>query len=121
MNLLFKLLLCILTLGSFSYVYVDRLNAHTELKLQIPQLAREIEQLKQDTVQLGYDIECFKSPQNLLQLAKQPEYSHLKFPYSEDIVTVPSGFAKVHVEESRVENAPANARFQKWPIFLGIK
>lgn len=121
MKLLFKCIICLLTLGLFSYSYVDRLNAQTELKLQIPQLAKEIERIKQDTIELSYEVECFKNPQHLLQLAKQPQFSHLKFPYAEEIVVVPSGIAKAHFADEKPAQVPVKQSSPGWPIFLGTQ
>ncbi len=121
MSYLFRILICILTLGTFLYVYVDKLNAHTELRLQIPALAKEVNQIKQDSIHLSYEIECFKNPQHLIQLAQQPEYSHLKFPYIDDILVVPTGLAKQHNFNEETYDMQEINRALKLPIHLGTK
>ncbi len=121
MNCLPRILVCLLTLGSFLYLYVDKLNAHTELKLRIPQLAREIDQIKQSAAQLSYTIECFKDPAHLMQLAKNPEYSHLKFPYQEDVLHVETHLAKQSPHCENDGEVVTKARSVKLPILLGTK
>jgi cell division protein FtsL len=63
----------------FLYFYIDKQNQITRLRLTIPTIEQEIEELKQETVQLHYEIDQKESPERLLSLLKQPEYSHLKF------------------------------------------
>ncbi|MCH9633342.1 MAG: hypothetical protein S4CHLAM7_00670 [Chlamydiae bacterium] len=121
MNYLIRILFCIITFGSFLYLYVDKLNAHTELRLQIPALSKEIDQINQSSVHLSYQIECFKNPQNLMQLAKMPEYSHLKFPYTHDILLVTSRIAQQASSFDEAVDKQKSNRPLKLPIFLGTK
>lgn len=121
MGQLVRILICIFTLGTFLYMYVDKLNAHTELRLQIPALTREIEVVNQEAIHLSYEIECFKNPAHLIQLAKQPEFTHLKFPYEEDVLVVPTGLAQeVRKVEMNSDFIEVN-RTLKLPILLGTK
>ena len=120
MSNLMRLFICIMTLGIFLYVYVDKLNAQTELRIQIPTLAKEVDQINQDIVHLCYEMECFKNPMHLMQLAKQPEYSHLKFPYVEDILVVGSGLAQ-QVQMENAEQIHEVNKTLKLPILLGTK
>lgn len=121
MSHLIRILICILTFGTFLYVYVDKLNAQTELQLQIPALAKEIELINQDLVHLSYEIECFKNPSHLIQLAKQPEYTHLKFPYIDDILVVPTGLAQQFEKVDEANELIEVNRALKLPVLLGTK
>lgn len=121
MSGLVRIMVCLLTLGAFLYLYVDRLNAHTELKLKIPQLAREMDQIKQNTLELSYQIECFKDPANLIQLAQRPQFSHLRFPYQEDVLHVEAYLAKQSQSPFTQNVALEKTRSLKLPILLGTK
>lgn len=61
--------------------------------MRLPKIAKEIEAINQENAQLQYQIVCFESPDHLLQLAKNPEYAHLKFPLVQDVLTVKEGLA----------------------------
>lgn len=117
MSYLVRLFICIMTLGSFLYMYVDKLNAQTELRIQIPALAKEIDQVNQDIVHLSFEMERFKNPAHLMHLAKQPEYSHLKFPVLEEIMVIPTGLA----QEVQLEKTIKTQQAIKLPIYLGSK
>jgi hypothetical protein len=55
--------------------------------MRLPKVAKEIEAIKQTNANLSFQIDCFENPQHLLALASQPAFSHLKFPYAQEIVT----------------------------------
>jgi cell division protein FtsB len=63
----------------FLYFYIDKQNQITRLRLTIPTLQQEIEQLKQETVQLQYEIDQKETPERLLSLLEKPEYSGLNY------------------------------------------
>ncbi|HEY5236174.1 MAG TPA: hypothetical protein VIJ14_08355 [Rhabdochlamydiaceae bacterium] len=89
----FRLLAC-LTVFSFSiYSYLDKQNSCTELKMHLPKLTKEIQAINEVNANLQYQIECFENPQNLLAMASSPEYAHLKFPFTEEVLTVKEGLA----------------------------
>ena len=89
----FRLLAC-LTVFSFSiYSYLDKQNSCTELKMHLPKLTKEIQAINEVNANLQYQIECFENPQNLLSLASSKEYAHLKFPFTEEVLTVKEGLA----------------------------
>lgn len=120
MGQLVRIFICVFTLGVSLYLYVDKLNNHTELKLQIPSIMKEVDSIKQESIHLSYEIEQFKNPMHLIQLAKRPEFTHLKFPYEQDIWVVPSGIAqRVNLESQ--EASEGVSRFFKFPVLLGTK
>jgi len=61
--------------------------------MRLPRIAREIEAIKQENAQLNYQIVSFESPDHLLELAKNPQFAHLSFPYFQDVLTVKEGLA----------------------------
>src|SRR5689334_4171953 len=92
-SILIRVLVCITVLGVLLYSYVDQQNAVTRLRLQIPQLAKEIKDLSEKNTQLQYEIDLFESPQNLMCLALHSEFAHLKNPMSQEILRVSEGLA----------------------------
>ena len=89
----FRFFLSVAFAGFALYSYLTEQNKCTELKMRLPKIAKEIEAINQENAQLHYQIVCFESPDHLLGMAKNPEYAHLKFPYSQDVLTVKEGLA----------------------------
>ena len=83
-----RILLCILTVGCFLYGYINKQNAIVELRLQIPLAMRELKTIEEENTRLKFEIDQFESPAHLMELARRPEYSHLKHPLLNEIVTV---------------------------------
>lgn len=88
-----RILICIGVGGGFLYSYIDKQNALTKRRLQIPVLAKEIKDLKEENTRLQYQIDLFESPEHLLQLARSHEFSHLKQPMFKEILTLQEGLA----------------------------
>jgi hypothetical protein len=91
MNLLLKLLTCVFILGLCLYVYIDRQNEVTELRLAVPALTEDIRVIQEKNARLQYGIERFESPLRLMELLRNPEFRHLKHPYVSDIIEIPAG------------------------------
>jgi septal ring factor EnvC (AmiA/AmiB activator) len=92
-TLITKFLLCLFSLGLCMYLHVEKQNAITKLRLQLPQVAKQTKLIKEEISQLQYEIEQFESPAHLMELAHLPEYSHLKHPFLKDIATFPEALA----------------------------
>lgn len=120
MGQLVRIFICVFTLGVSLYLYVDKLNLHTELKLQIPAIMKEVDSIQKQSIHLAYEIEQFKNPMHLIQLAKRPEFTHLKFPYEQDVWLVPSGLAQ-QVSLDSQEAPEGISRSFKFPVLLGTK
>ncbi len=106
---LFRIFLCIGVGGALLYSYVDKQNAVTRRRLQIPVLAKEIKDLKEENTRMQYEIDLFESPQHLMELARHSEFSHLKHPMLKEIVTMPQGLAlqvSSEEEQHRVATPP---------------
>ncbi len=86
-----KSTICILFLGVCLYSYLDLQNGLTELRIRIPHLASEVRKVEEENTHLLFDIEAFESPENLLRLAKRPEFAHLRFPIGSDVLTLRQG------------------------------
>ncbi|MCP5469501.1 MAG: hypothetical protein H7A36_03230 [Chlamydiales bacterium] len=88
LGLLIRLFICIVALGTFLYLYIDKQNRITCLRLQIPALAKELEQIQQESVRLQFEVDQFENPIHLMELARKPQYSHLRHPRVNEIVTI---------------------------------
>jgi hypothetical protein len=121
MNRFMRLLICLLFLGINLYCYIDMTNRQTQMRLELPKYEKAIEMLSQQNIQLKYELENFNNPQHLLELAKQPEYSHLKFPFMEEVLVISSEIAKKHEPYRDEIDQSQNASYAKWPVYLGIK
>lgn len=80
----FQVLICIFVAGLTLYFYIERQNELTELRLTIPALAKEVKQIQEENTRLRYEIEQFESPIHLMELARKPEFSYLKYPNLEE-------------------------------------
>jgi hypothetical protein len=95
--LLLRMVICIAIASSFLYAYMQRQNDLIALRLSIPLLSKELKGLTEENIRLQYLIDRFESPIHLMELARQPEYSHLKHPYTRDVLFIRQG-SKAHCE-----------------------
>jgi predicted HTH domain antitoxin len=114
-GILLRILVCIGACVGFLYSYIDKQNAVTRRRLEIPVLAKEIKDLKEENTRLKYEIELFESPEHLMELARYSEYSHLKHPMFKVIVTMRHGLA-LQVSSSDKEEKPAAGPKLKFAI-----
>lgn len=89
MGLTIRLFICIIFVGLFLYKYIDNLNELTELQLMIPTLEKEVKEIKEKNLELQYEIEQFESPIHLMELARKPEFGHLKHPPLNEVILLP--------------------------------
>ena len=87
--------LCLLTFCLYSYQ--NKQNELTHLKIQLPELAAEVQSIREGNRLLQYEIEKRYSPDRLIELAHHPEFGHLRHPLMKEILTVeqPDGIAAV--------------------------
>lgn len=88
MSLLIRLALCILTVAFSIYLYIDRVNEVTEIRLAIPQVQKQLQEIVEKNNRLQYEIDQFESPLHLMEIARKPEWGHLKMPYLPDVIQV---------------------------------
>lgn len=81
-------MICILILGGFLYLSIDRQNVLTELKMDIPKLARSLKELQEEEIRLSFEIERLESPDRLIRILREKEYAHLKYPYLDEVVSI---------------------------------
>lgn len=87
-GILIRLLLCVLMMGLFLYAYIVKQNSITELRLQIPSASRELQTILQENTRLQFEIDRFMNPRHLMELAREPRFSHLKHPLTDEVVTI---------------------------------
>lgn len=88
LGIFIRVFLCILTLGVFLYAFINRQNHITELRLQIPVAARELQVIEQENTRLQFELDQFENPVHLMELARRPEFRHLKHPLVNEIITI---------------------------------
>ncbi len=89
LKLSIRILFCIVVGGVFVYSYIQKQNALTSLRLEIPVIDKELRVILEDNKRLKYEIDQFKSPSHLMALAQQPEFAHLRYPHSNELVILP--------------------------------
>jgi hypothetical protein len=92
-GLLIKLAMCLTVFGLCLYSYLDMQNELTQLKIQLPEIEKDLRLVREESRRLSYEIDQLESPARLIELAHHPEYSHLKHPLLREILTVPEAFA----------------------------
>ncbi len=63
------------------------------MKIRVPEVEKEIKLVREESRRLAYEIDKFENPAHLIELAHNPEFSHLKHPLLREILTVPEAFA----------------------------
>jgi hypothetical protein len=88
-----RFLVCLFFFGFSLYSYIDKQNGLTALKMQLPQISKEIRAIQEENTRLQYEIDQFENPEHLMQLAQGERYSHLKYPFVNEVVTLPEPLA----------------------------
>lgn len=100
-----KLFFCILCVGFCLYSYIDMQNEITKLRILAPQLADQVRRIEEENTRFSYDIEAFKSPENLMVLAQRSEFAHLKYPTCSEVVTLRHSDLLITPEEKTIRLA----------------
>lgn len=88
--LLLRIFLCIFCAGWALYGYIDKQNQLTEIQRTIPLLKKEVATITRENSRLQYEIDRFENPLHLMELARKPEFGHLKYPYVRDVIVIPN-------------------------------
>lgn len=115
--MLLRVFLCISCLSFCLYSSIDWQNEVTLRRLQIPVLAQEIKELKEANTRLQYEIDFFESPEHLIELARQSEFSYLKYPTASDIVLIQEAVAW---QTPLKENVKVKETTVKDPLFAKV-
>ena len=90
LGLTLRIFICIFVAGWTLYTYIDKQNDLVELRMAIPILGSEVKAIEEENIRLKYEVERFESPIHLMELARKPEFSHLKYPYDRDVIVLPA-------------------------------
>lgn len=115
-TLLVKMLICLFSFGGVLYAYLEKQNDYTKLRIELPTLAKEVRLLEEEIASLQYEVERFENPKHLMELAKRPEFSYLKYPILNDVVVLKkeSGSKEMSSEIVTKHQVPSQ-------IFIGAK
>lgn len=90
-EILVKLSLCLLVSSGCLYSYFDKQNELTQMKIKLPALEKQIRALRDETKRLRYEVDQFENPTHLIEVARSPEFGHLKHPLLKEVFTVSEG------------------------------
>lgn len=108
-----RLLCCLLILSVYFYLVIQKQNSVNYLSLQIPKLNKDLKTLEEENLKLQFEIDCFESPDHLMQLVKKEGFTHLRYPVVKDVVTVAEGVA-LHMDRQDTEKT--FRRFKTEPV-----
>jgi hypothetical protein len=81
-----KFFVSVLVVSITLYAYLNKHNALTMLRIKLPQVKKELKAIEEENTRLRFEIEKFEQPLHLMELARKPQYAHLKHPNSSDII-----------------------------------
>ena len=87
-NFLIRILICIAVAAITLYANIDTINDLTSLRLAIPVLEKEVRALQRENERLQYEIDRFESPIHLMELARKPEFGHLRYPRLDEVIEI---------------------------------
>lgn len=108
---------CVGVFGCCLCSYVNTQNAVTRLRLEIPIFSQELSKLKEQNNRLKYEIDLFESPEHLMQLARCSEFSHLKYPTLQEVLTVSETIILPKSPIEKEKDLPT----LKWNLAIGAK
>ena len=88
LGIVLRLLICIFVFGVCLYFYIDKQNELMQIRIAIPEVRKEIKQIREESTRIQYAIDQFENPQHLIELSRQKAYAHLKHPLAKEIVTL---------------------------------
>lgn len=68
--------------------YVSREVSLTELRLELPKESKDLKEILEGNTSLQYEIDRLENPARLMQLMRQPEFSHLKYPLENEVIVI---------------------------------
>ena len=101
-SLLFKIMICLFVFGLCLYSYIEKQNKLTSLKIDIPKIAKQINDLNEEIKKMQYEVDTFENPQYLMDLVRTPQFGHLKHPFVEEVLQLPEGVALFDEKENKI-------------------
>ena len=115
-----KVLICLMSFGGVLYSYLAEQNDLTRLRMKVPELRVQLSAVVEENMRLKFQAETFENPSHLMQLASRHEYSHLKHPCTQAVLSVESYLA-VHKDEPVKQWGLASSQTLQPTIVLGAK
>lgn len=94
-----KLILSLASVVIALYIYIDKQNELIELRIKVRALNKELREIHENNISLQYEVDQFESPVHLMELAQEPAFGHLKFPYTKDIIILGKEPLSLHEPE----------------------
>ena len=88
-----KLIICLFVFGVCLYSYINKQNELTALKMELPKLAKDIVDLKEEIKKMQYEVESYENPQYFMDLVRKPQFGYLKHPFIEEVLQVTESVA----------------------------
>lgn len=98
---------CLIAVSTCWFSYLEKQNELTELRLYAPRLVQEIKGIREKNTQLKYQIQQLESPENLMKLACDAKFQHLKHPFGKDILVLQEGTDSLLMENNNTLAAGA--------------
>ena len=92
-GLILQLFLCLALFSICWFSYLEKQNELTELRIYVPKLVKDIKSIQEENTRLKYSIEQFESPDQLMKLAAEPRFSHLKYPLQKEVLVLQDAVA----------------------------
>lgn len=92
-RVLLQILCCLTVFTLYLYHMIQKQNRINYLSLQLPKLIKDVKALEEENLRLQFQVNCFESPDHLMWLVKQQEFTHLKMPLLQEVYTLPEGLA----------------------------
>ena len=105
-RMLLQILCCLTVFTFYLYHMIQKQNKINYLSLHLPKIVKDLKAIEEENMRLRFQVNCFESPDHLMQLIKSQEYTHLKTPILKEIFTLPEGLA-LH-EDSGSEFHPSS-------------
>ena len=114
-----KLAVCILGCTAVSYEHIHELNKLTAMRIQIPQIQQEIAYVNEEIDRLNFEFRSVENPVHLLSLAKNAEFSELRYPLQEEVVVLAADKQEVMISLAQNHEKPFVIHPFKLSVILG--
>jgi len=92
-KIIIKVFICFGVGSLCLFSYLERQNELTHLKLYAPKILKGIKALEEENTRLAYEIDQFESPENMMALARDIRFCHLRHPLRKEVVMMQEGIA----------------------------
>ncbi len=86
-----KFLFCFVVISLYLHSYLEAHNEVTKLRMELPKLTKQLRNIEEENLRFRYEIESFESPDRLMALIRNQEFSHFHYPQDQEILTICEG------------------------------